>query len=62
MKTLSEVTQLAIIDQLGSTYRNLILSSYKEEHGDIAKLTANARHVCKQMVVMFEDTYKDMKL
>lgn len=62
MKTLSEAVQLAIIDQLGSTYRNLILSSYKEEHGDINKLTANARSVCKQMVVMFEDSYKDMRI
>jgi hypothetical protein len=62
MKTLSEAVQLAIIDQLGSTYRNLILSGYKEEHGNIEKLTTKARIACKKLVVVFEDTFKDMKV
>lgn len=62
MKTLNEAVQLEIIQQLGSTYRNIILSAYKEEHGDIEKLTAKARIACKKLIVVFEDTYKDMKV
>ena len=42
MKTLSEAVQVQIISEAGSTYRNFLLSAYKEDPDNIQTGIENA--------------------
>jgi len=49
MKTLSEAVQLQVIDQAGSTFRNIILAQMKE-YGVAKQCVDNARHASQVFI------------